>query len=528
MSQIFFRPKNKNKNKNNNNNNINNSNHNHKNDIHRSMSSNHSSSSSTSSSRSNSSVISSNGDGKSLKWSEQSYSIVDIVEQFRLPQIVRLETRGHPIHSSLPIPFNIAHEHLLFFDSRNVRQLIAENLVDTSEPGENLDAYLEDVAIPEDYPGLFVQPVTVGDSTELLTYDTIESLVMHEVKGFLTLNTIQGIRKTSSLGSLGMSNSGSCPKWYPRGSIFLIDEVQNWSFNSKAILQNTNHAPSILKVPSANRKSTVHFSDSNQTNEYDIRDNVSQISKKDGSPNRTPSPVITKVDSILRLSSSMNDSTYNSRSKTKAITRSASLGSRSMERCPILKCKDASGRNVYFPFQTEGTFVEILTHPTNPNKLSIQVKELLNQKVLPPMICFVYGKKRLLLTSGFLKLKDVEEHKSVLVCAVNRASYVLFEMPVTSNMMFSLSLSKDLLTSPHFQTALNRCEENAKNFSNDIKVVTRLSSKVSKFGNSIMNLSQISFKQLEDIAEESLSDEDENEMTNKQFSRINLEGVIYL
>ncbi|XP_036360601.1 uncharacterized protein LOC115214220 isoform X2 [Octopus sinensis] len=489
--------------------------------------------SSNSSTGSRSSQTSSNGDGDSLKWSEQSYSVGDILDKFRLPQIVRLHARGQPVHSSLPIPFNIAREQLLFFDSRNIRQLIAENLVDTSEPGSNMDSYLEDVVIPEDYPGLFVQPVTIGNSTELITYDNIESLVSHEAKGFLTLHTIQGIRKTSSLGSISQSNAGSCPKLYPRGSIFLIEEIQKWSFSSKGNLQNSHHAPSIMKVPSANRKSTVHFADSNQTNEYDSRENINQISKREGS-SRTSSPLspARKIPSIQRLSSSMNDNSLLSSSlKTRPVVRSASVGSsRSIDNGLVLKCKDASGRNVYFPFHTEGSFIEVLTHPTNPNKLSIQVKELLNMKVLPPMICFVYGKKRLLLTSGFLKLKEIQEHRSVVVCAVNRTSYVLFELPVTSNMKFSLSLNKNLLTSPHIQRALNLCEENATNFSSDIKVVTKLSSKSIEFGNNgLTTFGLETFKQLEDIAEVSSSEEeDDDEGTNKQFNRIPVEGVIYL
>lgn len=378
-----------------------------------------------------------------------------------------------------------------------------------------------------------MQPVTIGNNTELITYDNIEALVSHDAKGFLTLNTIQGIRKTSSLGSIGQSNAGSCPKLYPRGSVFLIEEIQKWSFSSKGNLQNIHHAPSILKVPSANRKSTVHFADSNQTNEYDVRENINQISKREGSSSRTSSPLspARKIQSIQRLSSSMNeDSSLSSSFKSKPVVRSASVGSsRSLDNGLVLKCKDASGRNVYFPFHTEGSFIQILTHPTNPNKLSIQVKELLDMKVLPPMICFVYGKKRLLLTSGFLKLKEIQEHRSVVVCAVNRSSYVLFELPVTSNMTFSLSLNKDLLTSPHIQRALHLCDENATNFSSDIKVVTKLSSKSTEFGNNgFTPFGLETFKQLEDIAEVSSSEEDDDEGTNKQFNRISVEGVIYL
>lgn len=88
---------------------------------------------------------------KRAQWSNQAYTVEDLLAQFSLPQIVKCNPQAIMIKKDSPLPVNLG-QPILLFDSRAVRKLLARNVIVDPLSGkftENDDT----VVIPKDYDG---------------------------------------------------------------------------------------------------------------------------------------------------------------------------------------------------------------------------------------------------------------------------------------------------------------------------------------------------------------------------------------
>ena len=403
------------------------------------------------------------------------------------------------------------------------------------------------------FSGLFVRPYTTKNGSELKAHQSIDSLVKSGSKGFLTLKSIHGILQTSSQsGSNYYSNPVKTS--YPNGSLFLIEDIQNWSDKSKSGYY-MQHALSSTRSrsSSAARKSTISHHSKVSTTNVDQDDDRSSYVIASGAPTSTlptsklfvrKNVNVKENEDIVWIKMAEDDDVF-LLDKPPGLgilhrtprSRSASAGSNYTSMHGLFaKCKDSVGRFVYFPLTTTGLFIQVYTHPKNPKKLSLTVPELIKSDTLPPIITFVYGKKiRLLTASGFLKPKHVENHRSVLACSLGKSSFVFFEVPMTSQMKFCLSLNKSMLSSPLIRSALRLCENKGNEFATDMKVVINLSSGPPRKDHK--GSGSESSSKLEDIAEEGSGEMDDVESNNsdkelsqlaKDYAELSLEGMIYI
>lgn len=505
-----------------------------------------------SSSGSNASTESSE-DEMDIKWSDRGYTMSEIVDQFSLPLIVRCSTNGRTPRTSLPIPFNISQEHLLLFSVREVRHLIATNINDTTGHNVAAETLHNDVTIPEDFDGLFVRPYITKNESELKIHQSIDSLIKSGTKGFFTLTSIRGILQRASQSGSKYYNS-HVKTSYPSGSLFLIEDIQNWSEKFKPIHYTHYALPSTRsRSSSAARKPIVSQTSRMSTINSDLEDDQSSYVIASGAPTSTipthlsvplrKSVSVKENEDVVWIKMAEDDDVFlldkppqlgvlHHRPRSRSSSSDSNYNSMNST---FVKCKDSFGKYVYFSLSTTGQFIQVHTHPKNPQKLSQTIHELINSDTLPSIIRFVYGKKiRLLMASGFLKPKRTETHHSVLACSLGKSSFVFFEVPMTSPMKFCLSLNKGMLSTSRIRSALRLCENKGNEFVTDMKVIINLSSGPPKKEGRI-SASESSSK-LEDIAEEipeaeevesNNSDKEISQLT-KDCAKLSLEGIIYI
>ena len=91
------------------------------------------------------------------QWSNQEYTIEEILEQCSLPQVVKCNQDSARIQSEKPLPVNFA-DSILLYDKRNIRKLLARNIVFDSIITRYTETN-ETIVIPADYEGKFRQSV---------------------------------------------------------------------------------------------------------------------------------------------------------------------------------------------------------------------------------------------------------------------------------------------------------------------------------------------------------------------------------
>lgn len=92
------------------------------------------------------------GQQKRAQWSNQAYTVKELLDQFSLPQIVKCNPQAILVKKDSPLPVNLG-QPILLSDSRTVRKLLARNVVLDPVTGkftENEDT----VVIPKDYEGM--------------------------------------------------------------------------------------------------------------------------------------------------------------------------------------------------------------------------------------------------------------------------------------------------------------------------------------------------------------------------------------
>lgn len=88
---------------------------------------------------------------KRAQWSNQAYTVEDLMSQFSLPQIAKCNPQALLVKKDSPLPVNLG-QPIMLFDARTVRKLLARNVVldpTTGKFTENDDT----VVIPNDYDG---------------------------------------------------------------------------------------------------------------------------------------------------------------------------------------------------------------------------------------------------------------------------------------------------------------------------------------------------------------------------------------
>lgn len=96
---------------------------------------------------------------KRAQWSNQAYTVDEVLAQFSLPQIVKCNPQAIMVKKDSPLPVNLG-QPLLLFDSRTVRKLLARNVICDPVTGkftENDDT----VVIPNDYEGSIFELIKI-------------------------------------------------------------------------------------------------------------------------------------------------------------------------------------------------------------------------------------------------------------------------------------------------------------------------------------------------------------------------------
>ncbi|KAL4235988.1 hypothetical protein ACF0H5_004376 [Mactra antiquata] len=155
---------------------------------------------------------------KRAQWSNQAYTVEELLEQFSLPQIVKCNPQAILVKKDAPLPVNLG-QPLLLFDSRTVRKLLARNVIldpTTGKFTENDDT----VVIPNDYDGAFLRLMS-RTSKDHTSHKTIDSMAMKNIKAFLNLTKLTAFRVVNSPNGIG-----DFPRVdYIPGNVFVIDEI---------------------------------------------------------------------------------------------------------------------------------------------------------------------------------------------------------------------------------------------------------------------------------------------------------------
>lgn len=163
---------------------------------------------------------------KRAQWSNQAYTVEDLLAQFSLPQIAKCNPQAIMMKKNSPLLVNLGLP-ILLFDSRTVRKLLARNVIVDPMTGkftENEDT----VVIPKDYEGAFLR-LRSRTSKDHTTHKSIGSLAQNNIKAFLNLTKLTAFRIINSPNGMG-----DFPRVdYIPGNVFAIDNVFSGSAKVK-------------------------------------------------------------------------------------------------------------------------------------------------------------------------------------------------------------------------------------------------------------------------------------------------------
>ncbi|OWF45043.1 uncharacterized protein LOC110457548 [Mizuhopecten yessoensis] len=158
-----------------------------------------------------------NPEGGRAQWSNQSFTVDQVVKQFPLPQIVKCTQQCLLTKKNTTLPVNLT-QPILLYRKRTIRKLLARNVFMDPETQRYTEKD-ETIVIPADYEGRFLRlsSRTAKDSS---CHTDLETLSHNQVQAFLTLTKL-----TANVIGSGSESQDYDQVNYGPGNVFLIDRV---------------------------------------------------------------------------------------------------------------------------------------------------------------------------------------------------------------------------------------------------------------------------------------------------------------
>ncbi|GFO10747.1 hypothetical protein PoB_003725200 [Plakobranchus ocellatus] len=354
-------------------------------------------------------------------WSQDVYSLQALMDKFPLPQIVRCsdrllsgEERGLPVNVYVP---------LLLFSSRAARKLLAKHVApDTrGQDQPRLTETDESIVIPGDYDGHFLR-LQARTTNDISMVRSLKFIVKNPVPAFVNFTPVVSFMSDQSQYSIRTDSS------YPNNS------------------NNINHS---------------HMNGDS----YSHTGSGASKGSKGSSKKSGPQAYMVHQQKVLYPPGSV----FMVRGTIKGL---ASHKKRSRE-VTLLKCTDASGKEIHIPSDQPGEFIEVEIPTNGSNKLSMLPRDLIAANRYPGLVRFVYGDHapRLTPCSLMFNLVDTFEEESVIGCLLYPKHAMMIEVPFMSSLSFQVALNRDaLMTLPLPRHAVGVVRARQETFVRDLKL----------------------------------------------------------